>query len=248
LKLKTDPLNLHARRTMSTVKDPQGAGQKGQDNVNTPKEVSASRSLFSSMRTIPTLSYTIQNILMSMGTIFVSFSSLVFTLMVVLPLSIATGMMPRDMLMKVPTNLAMRSRGRVVLIVGASRGIGMEVLKQYVPEPNTTVIAVAKDPGASTARFSPRVCVGDTVDVIPLDNLRNAIIHLGDTPATVQMETIDLSGSPKEIARAVEELDRQYGPISHMYAISGISNHLKNETAFNLVRAHRLLYFLCLES
>ena len=57
------------------------------------------------------------------------------------------------------------------------------------------------------------------------DNLRQAIVLLGPTPATIQMETIDLSGSPKEIARAVEELDRQYGPISHMYAISGVSNH-----------------------
>jgi hypothetical protein len=54
------------------------------------------------------------------------------------------------------------------------------------------------------------------------------------------MEAIDLSGSLKDIARAVEEIDLQYGPISHMYAISGISNHLKNETAFNLVRIHRL--------
>lgn len=193
-------------------KEPSGDGDRSQTNINMQNEVPEAHSLFSDMRTIPTLSYTFQNILMSLGILVVSFFSLAFTLIVILPLSVVRGLMPRDMLTKAPSSVEMRKRGKVVLIVGASRGIGMEVLKQYVPEPNTTVIAVAKDE----------------------DHLRSAIVHLGDTPATIQMETIDLAGSSKDIGRAVEELDRQYGPISHMYAISGISNHLKNDTPLNL--------------
>lgn len=68
------------------------------------------------------------------------------------------------------------------------------------------------------------------------DTLRQSLIDLGDTPASVQMETIDLRGSHKAITAAVEELDRKYGPISHLYAISGISNHLDDKKPWGMVR------------
>ena len=70
----------------------------------------------------------------------------------------------------------------------------------------------------------------------PIDSLRNAIIHLGDTPATVQMETLDIgTSSSKEISKIVNEWDEKYGPISHLYAISGISNHIKDSSPWNMV-------------
>lgn len=59
------------------------------------------------------------------------------------------------------------------------------------------------------------------------------------------METFDLSRNTKSIARAIEEIDAKYGPISHLYAIAGISNHVKDESAWDMVRA-AILGIMCL--
>lgn len=118
-------------------------------------EVINAQSFFSSMRTIPTLGFTMQNIFTSMGVLFVSFSGLVFTATIVLPLSIVRCIVPEKLLTKVPGDAVMRKKGKVVLIIGASRGIGMEVLKQYASEEGTTIIAVAKDGGALNMSLLP---------------------------------------------------------------------------------------------
>ncbi|KAJ2928685.1 hypothetical protein H1R20_g8359, partial [Candolleomyces eurysporus] len=166
-------------------------------------------------RKVPTLEYAFQNILVSIATVISASLSLTLTALVVLPLSALRAIVQKGdsgILTLIPPEECTK-RGKVVLIVGASRGIGFEVLKQYVPEPNTTVIAVSKD----------------------ADSLRNAIIRLGDTPATVQMETLDIgTNSPKEISKIINEWDEKYGPISHLYAISGISNHIKDGSPWNM--------------
>ncbi|TFK22722.1 NAD(P)-binding protein [Coprinopsis marcescibilis] len=169
-------------------------------------------------RWIPTIEYTVQNMMISMATIVAACASLFFTSMVVLPLAFTRALFSRRSLTLLPPPASLK-RGKVVLIVGASRGIGLEVLKQYCPEPGTTVIAVSKN----------------------ADSMRNALIQLGDTPATLQMETIDLAGSPKAIAEAISILDEKYGPISHLYAISGISNHLKDGTPWNVDVAEQMI-------
>lgn len=97
-------------------------------------------------RSIPSVEFTMQNILMSIGTLACSFGTLMTSVFVFLPLSVLRSLMPKGFLTLVPSEGSLK-KGKVVLIVGASRGIGMEVLKQYVPEPNTTVIAVARDKG-----------------------------------------------------------------------------------------------------
>lgn len=57
------------------------------------------------------------------------------------------------------------------------------------------------------------------------------------------METLDLgANSPKEIAKMVNEMDEKYGPISHLYAISGISNHIKDSSPWNMASFPYLLY------
>ena len=51
----------------------------------------------------------------------------------------------------------------------------------------------------------------------------------------IHMETIDLAGAPRDIAEVIEKLDKKYGPISHLYAIAGITNYLDDENPLNLV-------------
>jgi hypothetical protein len=65
--------------------------------------------------------------------------------------------------------------------------------------------------------------------------MRDTLAQLGDTPATLHMEVIDLAGSPSDTAQSVKRLDEKYGPISHLYAIAGITNYLKEDNPLNLV-------------
>lgn len=95
-------------------------------------------------RWVPTVSYTIQNIFLNIGTITGAFGSLLFTIGVVLPMACIRATFMRTSV--IPPTESLR-RGKVVLIVGASSGIGLEVLKQYCPEPDTTVIAVSDHAG-----------------------------------------------------------------------------------------------------
>ncbi|EDR05319.1 uncharacterized protein LACBIDRAFT_303130 [Laccaria bicolor S238N-H82] len=43
-------------------------------------------------------------------------------------------------------------------------------------------------------------------------------------PATFQAEVLDLSLSPESTARIIQDCDKKYGPISHMYALAGCPN------------------------
>ncbi|KAF5335280.1 hypothetical protein D9611_011762 [Ephemerocybe angulata] len=210
-----------------------GDAKKPRD-ISEAYEVMHTPSIFSSARRIPTLDYTLQNIFMSLATLVVATASLILTSAVILPLSLLRSVLPKQMLMQKGADVV-EAKGKVVLIVGASRGIGMEVLKTYVPEPGTTVIAVSKNTAPHNFKYrslpSNLILMYDNADF-----LRNALITLGDTPATLQMATIDLSANHKEIARAITELDKTYGPITHLYAIAGISNHLKDSSPWGLVR------------
>ena len=101
------------------------------------------RSILGLGRHIPTLPYAIQNVLMSIASIIAAMASLVFTMSIVLPLSIARGVLPNNLFRRdIP-----EGRGKVVLIVGASRGIGFNVLKQYADEPDTVIIAASRSIG-----------------------------------------------------------------------------------------------------
>lgn len=80
-----------------------------------------------------------------------SFMSLVLTISVFLPLSILRNVL----LHMAPSTLTVsQSRQRnaahkVVLIVGASRGIGFNVLKQYMNEKETVILAASRSIGAN---------------------------------------------------------------------------------------------------
>ena len=224
--------------------------------MSTPPEVHSHIPPSIIFRHIPTVSYTIQNILISLATLIASIASLILTCTVFLPLSLirACGLIPKRMMEKgemfgangvaVDAGGQLMKRGKVVVIVGASRGIGLEVLKQYAREPNTTVIAMSRDAGTLLCLLHTaldRVLMNDCrlgAYFAFADALRESIIDLGDSPADVRMETIDLSGSHKAIETAVEKLDDTYGPISHLYAIAGITNTLNDKKAWSLVRSH----------
>ncbi|KAH9476371.1 putative oxidoreductase YxjF [Psilocybe cubensis] len=107
---------------------------------------------------------------------------------------------------------ALEGKNKVVLIVGASRGIGFNVLKQYANDPDTVIIAASKS----------------------IESIRKAVIDLGDTPAIIQCAEIDLTASKKQLVDSIKSLDKQYGPITHLYEVSGISNHLKDSSAWGL--------------
>ena len=78
--------------------------------------------------------------------------------------------------------------------------------------------------------------VGPTAaDRSDVESLRDTMSQLGDTPAMIHMETMDLAGAPRDIAEVIEKLDKKYGPISHLYAIAGITNYLDDESPLNLV-------------
>ncbi|KAF8953086.1 hypothetical protein BDZ97DRAFT_1680111 [Flammula alnicola] len=161
-----------------------------------------------SPRHIPTLSYAIQNILISIASIISSMTSFFFTVSVILPLSILRLFIPADFL-RVPSTQGSR---RVILIVGASRSIGLNVLKQYADDPDAVIIAASSS----------------------IDSIRNVVVGLGDTRATVQCTEVDLSLSRKQVADNIRSLDKQYGPITHLYQVSGISNHLKDNNSWGL--------------
>ena len=55
-------------------------------------------------------------------------------------------------------------------------------------------------------------------------------------PATFQAEVLDLSSSPESTARIIQDCDKKYGPISHMYALAGCSNQIRRNPHWGMVR------------
>ncbi|KAF9481056.1 NAD(P)-binding protein [Pholiota conissans] len=159
-------------------------------------------------RQIPTVAYTVQNILISIASIISSIASFLFTLWIILPLSMIRAVIPANMLQSINSE----GKNKVVLIVGASRGIGFSVLKQYADDPDTVIIAASRS----------------------IESLRKAVIELGDTLAIIQCAELDLTAQKKQIAENVRAIDKSYGPITHLYEVSGISNHLKEGTPWGL--------------
>lgn len=206
------PKNIESPMTKSSMNTPE---------VNKP-------SILGLGRHVPTLPYAIQNVLMSVASIIAATLSLIFTMSIVLPLSIARVVLPNSFFRRdIPGG-----RGKVVLIVGASRGIGFNVLKQYADEPDTVIIAASRSIGKHNwaITFPQRLIFFS----LP-DSLRKAVIELGDTRAIIQCAELDLTTSKKQLAESIRSLDKQYGPVTHLYEVSGISNHLKDGAQWGLV-------------
>lgn len=99
-----------------------------------------------SMRQIPTVGYTLQNMAMSLAAVAASAASFFVTAFFVLPLAVF-----RTALTRVPSGMSTSTMDtkKVILIVGASRGIGFNVLKQYADDPNAVIVAASRSIGKS---------------------------------------------------------------------------------------------------
>lgn len=122
-------------------------------------------------------------------------------------------------------------RNKVVLVIGASRGIGFNVVKQYASESGTVVIA------ASSSMGKHFICICFRGELSRLaDILRKSIISLGDTLANIQCEEVNLTWSHQKIADRIRIIDKRSGPITHLFEVGGLSNNVQDWGARGLVR------------
>ncbi|KXN85096.1 hypothetical protein AN958_11700 [Leucoagaricus sp. SymC.cos] len=129
------------------------------------------------------------------------FPTLVFTTGVVLPLSLARAIYA----------ITLQSP-KVVLVIGASSGIDLQVTRLYAAMSDTTIITASSN----------------------LGKLRQSIQRLDPTPTKLECQQLDLRRRPNKIAERVKELDRTYGPITHLHTVSSISNHLESQKPWEL--------------
>ena len=59
---------------------------------------------------------------------------------------------------------------------------------------------------------------------------------IGPMRAILRLEALDISAPPSKIMQTVNEWDGKSGPITHVYAVSAVSNHLDDERPYDLVR------------
>ncbi|KIM35509.1 hypothetical protein M413DRAFT_79337 [Hebeloma cylindrosporum] len=168
-----------------------------------------------SPRQMPSVSYTMQNLFISLATIAVSSASLFFTLFVFLPLACLRALLPLNMKVR----LSELRRNKVVLVLGASRGIGFNLVKQYANEKGTVIIAASSS----------------------MDILRKSIISLGETPASIQCHEMNLTWPHQKIADGIRAMDRLYGPITHIFEVGGLSNNIQDWAARSLNETREMI-------
>ncbi|EKM74757.1 hypothetical protein AGABI1DRAFT_116734 [Agaricus bisporus var. burnettii JB137-S8] len=61
-----------------------------------------------------------------------------------------------------------------------------------------------------------------------------ALASLGPTNASIHLKQINLKDASKIIKKAIGDIDKTYGPLTHLYAVSGISNHLDPDSPWDL--------------
>jgi pheromone shutdown protein TraB len=114
-----------------------------------------------SLRRIPPLSYTIQNVFFSISTVLAAYASLALTIFLVLPLSVIRMvlLLARDAYLykqqreqQQQQHDKSKRKRKVVLVVGATHGIGLNIVKQYAhaeDDINVTIVAVGRSKGTS---------------------------------------------------------------------------------------------------
>ena len=62
------------------------------------------------------------------------------------------------------------------------------------------------------------------------------VSDIGPMRASIHLEALDMSFLQSKILQTTSGWDAKYGPITHVYAISAISDHLDDEEQYDLVR------------
>jgi len=134
-------------------------------NADAPRGRSSKSDVdYLTFRRIPPIGYTLQNIIISIGTMISSFAALLFTVSFVLPLSILRRSVPARTLSLAATAGKdfkldeVLTRGKVVLVVGVTREMGYDIITQYSNDKNTTIIGLAQTAGESP--FLGRIYAG----------------------------------------------------------------------------------------
>ncbi|KAF9527950.1 hypothetical protein CPB83DRAFT_855495 [Crepidotus variabilis] len=157
---------------------------------------------------IPSMTTTVQNLLVSLGTLLSAIISLWVTFAIFLPLSCVKAITPNifwTRLTRKDTAIHhMQSetseQSKTILILDGSQGLGFGLVAKYVTEPNATVIAATND----------------------IETLRNAILDPSAPQADnaiVQCTSLDLAGPRKTIVETLKKIDKEYGPINHLYVV-----------------------------
>lgn len=138
----SDPSSATTNEPKSNADGPHGRGSKYDTDYLT-------------FRRIPPVGYTLQNIIISIGTMISSFAALCFTMSFVLPLSLLRRSVPARTLSLAATAGKdfkldeVLTRGKVVLVGGVTREMGYDIIMQYANDKDTTIIGLAQTAGES---------------------------------------------------------------------------------------------------
>lgn len=138
----SDPSSATTNEPKSNADGPHGRGSKYDTDYLT-------------FRRIPPVGYTLQNIIISIGTMISSIAALCFTMSFVLPLSLLRRSVPARTLSLAATAGKdfkldeVLTRGKVVLVGGVTREMGYDIIMQYANDKDTTIIVLAQTAGES---------------------------------------------------------------------------------------------------
>jgi hypothetical protein len=203
------------------------------------------------LRRIPPLSYAVQNLFFSAATVLAAYASLGLTFFIVLPLSLVRMvlLLARDAYLyqqrqQQPQDKSKRKK-KVVLVVGATHGIGLNIVKQYArgyDDAHVTIIAAGRSNGASSLFvYSAYTRLGATLAdlyayIDELAQVKGDFEGFIEKAPGVRLHTecFDIGWDPKAIAENVSNVEKKYGPITHLYAATGLSSEPDKE-AWGLV-------------
>ncbi|KIJ57292.1 hypothetical protein M422DRAFT_238884 [Sphaerobolus stellatus SS14] len=157
---------------------------------------------------IPPISYTLQNILFSLASVVVAGLGLLFTTFVLLPISLLRFLFTLTFtIFRRESHIQLGDgQRRNVLIIGASHGIGRNILAQYSTELDTSIVAVSRH----------------------REDLEETKKQIQENPsgsnAEIHIETLDIGDtSASGIRETMEKWQTQYGPFTHVYSVAGVT-------------------------
>ena len=163
---------------------------------------------YKSLSALPNLSYAIENLIISIGTIIAAFADCILTLSVWIPLGLARSVyhqvlqpLQRALTSRSSPAIELQEAARVIVLSGASSGIGASLVQTYAG-PNTILILLARNP----ARLNHIAKVA-----------RNAGCR------AVETHSIDYShdGAETSIKQVIQAAHHRHGSIDLVLSVAG---------------------------